>query len=258
MSIPIVFNDEYLNRTENKDLRKPGERYKLRCWHETGNSSGSPHRTLQWNLHTRSKTGQLIQSSYDVMIARDGEIWRYVDWTEWNSWSEGVSSWTVDGKLLTSGPLGRACLGIELDGANDGKQKATAAQIESAARFAIYTAETEGIPLDGDHDVTHAQIAPGRKTDPRGYAIDQVYEAIRSMQQLVTPDFGSLWGPYFSYFSESGIAAVWRDHAAVLQAAVSDETKDAKGRVWRLFERGAVSFDPITGGTEVYVPRGKS
>lgn len=256
MTIQIAFNDTYKDQTVNKDPRRPGERYRIRCWHETANGSGDPHSTLRWNLHERDpKTGQLIQSSYDVLIARDGEIWRYVDWKVWNSWSEGVSSWPVDGIVLASGPLGRVCLGIEIDGANDGKQKVTAAQIESAARFAIFTAETEGIPLDRKHDVTHAQIAPERKSDPRGYTINQIYEAVQSMQKASGPDYSVLWGNLVPYFEGSGIAAAWRDNAATLGRATSDETTDKAGTVWRLFSGGAVSYSPLTGKTVVYVPR---
>lgn len=248
--ITIVFNDEFLNQTENKDLRKPDDKYRLRCWHETGNSSGKPRNTLKWNLHERDpKTGRLIQSSYDVLIARDGELWRYVDWKKWNSWSEGLSSWTVDGTLLQSGALGRACLGIELDGANDGKQKATSAQIESAARFAIYTWETEAIPLDGDHDVTHAQIAPGRKSDPRGYTIQQVYEAIRGLQKTVEPDWAARWGTAYPYFAGSGIATAWRDAwrlGTELGPAVSDEMSISVGVV-RNFYNGFITYSPKAG-----------
>lgn len=201
----ITFNDDYINKTVNKDTRKPSEHYRLRCWHETANGSGNPHSTLKWNIGAEAK------SSYDVLIARDGEVWRYVDWRTWNSWSEGLSSWTLDGKLLTSTQLGRAALGIELDGANNGKMKATSAQIESAARFAIFTAETEGIPLDGDHDVTHAEIAPGRKTDPKGYTIKQIYEAIADIQKPPEPDWQREFGdvPFFpdSGFGQAFVAA---------------------------------------------------
>lgn len=66
-------------------------------------------------------------------------------------------------------------------------------------------------------------------------------------------DYSALWGHYFPYFAESGIAAKWRDHATVLGAAVSDETSDKEGRIWRLFHGGAVSY--LAGKTDVYLPR---
>lgn len=253
MTMSIAFNDQYLNATVNKDPREPGEKYRVRCWHETAGKSGNPHSTLRWNLHKRDpKTGRLIQSSYDVLIARDGEIWRYVDWKVWNSWSEGLSSWTVDGKLLQSGPLGRVCMGIELDGANDGKQKATDAQIESAARFAIFTAETEGIPLDGDHDVTHAQIAPGRKTDPRGYSLNDIFDEVARLQRPSEPDWRKEWyWPNWDLIQSFGIPTRWKEeHQAgrpLGKPLFPDERPRIDGRVDMTFEQGYITYSAREG-----------
>lgn len=80
---------------------------------------------------------------------------------------------------------------------------------------------------------------------------------IREYQALATQDLQSLWGTYWPYFAASGIAAAWRPHATTLGKATSDETKDAAGQVWRLFERGAISYDPKTSTTTVYLPGGK-
>jgi hypothetical protein len=254
MAVQITFNDQYLNQTVNKDKRVPGDDYRVRAWHETANGSGNPHNTLNWNLKAeqtvKGKTYK-VYSSYDVLIDRSGVIWRYVDWKVWNSWSEGVSEFTIDGKKYESGPLGRMCMGIELDGANDGIMKATEPQIEAAALFAIYTAETEGIPLDGKHDVTHAQIAPWRKTDPRGYTIAQVYAAIRDLQQGTAIDWQALWGDNYPYFAESGIAQRWRQEHLMgkgLGEAESDEYTLDDGRVVRLFDKGAIWWTPSAMG----------
>jgi hypothetical protein len=185
--VTISFNDQYLNLTVNKDTRVPGTPFLLRCWHETGNGSGDPHSTLKWNLKAfqviNGKTYTVL-SSYDFLIARDGEIFRYVDYHRYTSWSEGASRWTLDGTTYHNYALGTIALGIELDGANDGKQHATDDQLAAAARLSMFLWQTEGIALDGSHDVTHAQIAPGRKFDPRGYTIAQVLERARA---LLTP-----------------------------------------------------------------------
>lgn len=91
------------------------------------------------------------------------------------------------------------------------------------------------------------------KTCP-GTAINM--NAVRmEVKRRAAMDFSALWGTHYPYFHESGIAAKWRDHAAALGQAVSDETQDKEGRIWRLFSGGAVSY--LAGKTEVYLPKGK-
>lgn len=257
MTIPITFNDQYLNQTVNKDLRGPNEPYLIRCWHETANGSGDAHSTLKWNLKATQRVGTKtydVYSSYDVLVARDGTPYRYVDWNVWNSWSEGVSSAMINGTMYRDNLLGRRAFGIELDGPNNGI-KATSAQIETAARLVLFTEDTLHIPADGKHDFTHAQIAPNRKTDPQGYTVKEVLDAAAALRGTATPDYSALWGTHYPYFAESGIAGAWRDNAAALGPATSDETGDAEGKIWRLFRGGAVSWNPRTGKTVVYTPR---
>jgi hypothetical protein len=104
---------------------------------------------------------------------------------------------------------------------------------------------------------THRFIAlpKGRKSDPEGWSDTDFYAWRKGLFVPEEPDYSALWGIHYPYFAESGIAGAWRDNAAALGPATSDETGDAEGKIWRLFRGGAVSFNPGTGKTEVYVPR---
>lgn len=134
----------------------------------------------------------------------------------------------------------------------------TAAQIASLAyriqqRRTVYGTTKE-------HIDTHRAVAlPGpniRKHDPEGWADADFYKWRDGLFLPAGIDFSALWGSLVPYFEGSGIAAAWRDNAATLGRATSDETTDKAGTVWRLFSGGAVSYSPMTGKTVVYVPRG--
>lgn len=185
----IDWNDQYLNLTANKDARS-GVPILGRCWHETANGSGDPHQTLNWNLKPYQVVNgkkYTVLSSFDILVDRLGGAWRYVDWVVFNSWSEGESQATIDGKVYKDYALGLRLLGIELDGANDGKQKATEAQIDTSARIVLLTEETLHIPTDGKHDFTHAGIAPGRKSDPQGYNLLQIMQRVAELKKQGQP-----------------------------------------------------------------------
>lgn len=256
MTIPITFNDQYLNQTVNKDLRAPNEPYLARCWHETANGSGDAHSTLKWNLKaTQTVKGKTydVYSSYDILVARDGTAYRYVDWTTYNSWSEGVSSAVIDGKTYRDNLLGRRMLGIELDGPNNGTP-ATPAQIDTAARIVLLTSETLHIPGDGKHDFTHAQIAPNRKTDPKGYTVRQILvraaEIAMAANKPVEPDWPKLWGTAIPYINPTfGIPTAWRDSYRLgkpLGEAVTGELAITDYTV-QCFKDGYILYSPAHG-----------
>lgn len=260
--VKLVSDDSYLNKTENKDPRnKEGEEYLIHVWHETATGSHPPvaRNTLEWNLYrVNPKTGQKILSSYDSLIAWDGTFYRYVDWREWNSWAEGVSHATVDGVLYTSGgtpQLGRIALSTEIDGMNNGR-KASPAQIETAALVRILYEEMEGIPIDGKHDFTHAEIAPGRKTDPRGYTIREVMDEVMRLRRSV-PNWPLRWGNLAAYNPTYGIPTAWRrawDQGTVLGQAISHEYVHpmVPGVVRQDFQHGCILWTPQA--TEVCGP----
>lgn len=252
---PITFetDDSYLNKTENKDPRKPGEKYLFHCWHETASKSYPPvaKNTLNWNLHhTDPKTGQPINSSYDGLIGWDGTIYRYVDWNAYNSWAEGVSHVTVDGVLYTyngNPQLGRIFLSTELDGPNNGR-KVSPAQIESGAKWRIMLEEQSAIPIDGKHDYTHAEIAPGRKFDPRGYTIKEIMDEVVRLRQNV-PNWPGRWGPLAPYNPTFGIPTAWRkawNQGTELGKAISQEYVHpaVPGTVRQDFEHGCILWTP--------------
>ncbi len=241
----MKFNTEYLNRTVNTTPRPPSERYIAIIWHETQNGSGNPHSTLKWNL--AKKAG----SSYDFLIARDGEIFQYLDYHQYISWDSGESEWTIDGTHYRNWALNSVTLGVELDGPADGTP-ATDAQLDSAARLAVFLRDTENIPLDRAHHLTHAEIARKRttnkRTDPRGYTPEQVIA--RARVTLLDPDWPALWGPHARYNHSSGIAQKWRgEHQSgrTLGKAVTEEYTDALGRQVQVFEGGVILWAPSVG-----------
>lgn len=105
--------------------------------------------------------------------------------------------------------------------------------------------------------IGHYEISPiNRAHCPgTGCPFQTIAAAANGNTPAPTIDYTALWGQAFPYFSQSGIAQEWRRSAMVLGAAASDETKDAAQRVWRLFDRGAISYDPKTGECVSYFPR---
>jgi N-acetyl-anhydromuramyl-L-alanine amidase AmpD len=106
--------------------------------------------------------------------------------------------------------------------------------------------------IDKEHIVAHRWIAPDRRSDPTDWTNVALMAWIT---ELYVPDYATLWGDLVYYFVGSGIELAWRPLALELGKAVSTETGDAHGRVWRLFERGAISYEPKDGSTVVYQPR---
>lgn len=249
--VQLVTNDDYLNKTENKDPRKPGEKYLLHVWHETATKTHPPiaKSTLEWNL------ARSVASSYDGLIAWDGTYYRYVDWRVWNSWAEGVSHATVDGVLYTSAgspQLGRIALSTEIDGMNDG-HTASPAQIETAAKVAIMYEETEGIKIDTGHHFYHSQIAPGRKTDPRGYTMRDVFDEVARLRAFA-PNWPLRWGGLAHYDPTYGIPTAWRaawEQGHMLGKAISHEYVHPANNefVRQDFEFGVINWTP----TKTYV-----
>lgn len=165
----MTVDTSYSGATANKTLRSPTDRYVARCWHETGNGSGNPYQTLEYNLSSK------VESSYHYLIARDGTVFEYLAPDAYTAWHAGDSAMTIDGVSYTDWSLNVATVGIELDGANSGTP-CTAAQIDAAALLAIALRDELGIDLSGPYDVTHKQVAqpPGRKSDPRGATVAQI------------------------------------------------------------------------------------
>lgn len=160
------FDDQYLNKTPNKSQRGSIDA-ELVVWHETASPNPSnPHGTLQYNLRPN------VQSSYNYLIARDGTIYRYVDEVKYIAWHAGKNSRALG---YVNAQLNTRSIGVEIDGKNNG-EPITAAQRDAAIRLMRYFQSEYGIALDRDVHLHHKEVAPGYKSDPRGYSVDTLLQ----------------------------------------------------------------------------------
>lgn len=166
MTIPtILWNENWVDRTANKDGRDPADMPLGILLHETASPdpSSSPA-TLKYNL------SPLVRSSYHVLVGRDGVAWSYLTSAKYIAWHAGKGSWTLpSGRVLVDYDLNRFLVGVEADGANDGTPL-TSAQIQTLALLCIMYANRYGFPLLEGYITEHRKVAlpPGRKSDPRG------------------------------------------------------------------------------------------
>lgn len=116
---------------------------------------------LDWDAHPYFEEIRGMRVSAHVLIRRDGEVVQFVPFTR-RAWHAGESAFQ-----------GRTCcndfsIGIELEGEDETPY--TAAQYEKLA--AVTRAISAAYPaISGRKIAAHADIAPGRKTDP-GPAFD--------------------------------------------------------------------------------------
>lgn len=105
------------------------------------------------------------QASCHLHIRRDGSVTRMVD-DKRRAWHAGASSWPgiVD--------VNSESIGIEVSNRNDGKELYKDAQYRTVARLLLHYLP-QGIDRKGV--LSHAQVAPGRKTDPRGWNWDLMW-----------------------------------------------------------------------------------
>lgn len=105
--------------------------------------------TTSWVCNPKSEV------SYHSLIHRDGSLTRYVR-DERAAWACGKSRWQ-DVEWLN-----RWTLNLAFSNRHDGKEPLTRAQIDRAQR--ILDAWRSRYPVEAV--LTHAMIAPGRKSDP--------------------------------------------------------------------------------------------
>ena len=115
-----------------------------------------------------------VSSHY--VISKCGDIVALVDERE-QAWHAGMSFWR--GRT----DLNRYSIGIELENLTGvkgfvGQDPWTDMQYEAAAWLVTNMYSRRHIPLDRQHIVTHAEIAPRRKTDPIGFDIDGLMRRI--------------------------------------------------------------------------------
>lgn len=104
-------------------------------------------------------------ASYHYLIGRDGTLYQLVDESD-RAWHAGVSewngrrdlnSWSIGVGLTNRGP-------IDHDANKGGLEDFTSDQILVAANLVVDICHRHNIPWH--HILTHAQVSPGRKTDP--------------------------------------------------------------------------------------------
>ena len=148
----------------------------LRSWikprvvlfHHTGSASIAG--TVSWFLNLKSKV------SSDFVVGKDGRIIRMVP-KGWCGWHAGECTFNnkrrKDYNFLS--------YGIELVNRGDGIDPYPDVQLEAAAYCVrVIQQEAPTVTLLRRHE--DAAWPPGRKNDPRGLSIEEIYAAIRKYQ----------------------------------------------------------------------------
>ena len=113
-------------------------------------ASPSERATLDWICSPRSAV------SYHLLVHRDGTVTRCVP-DDRAAWACGVSAWDgVQG-------LNRHSLSIAFANRHDGKERLSDAQIDAMMRL---VQACKALHPTVEDVLTHAMIAPGRKSDP--------------------------------------------------------------------------------------------
>ncbi len=118
---------------------------------------------LSWITSATSKV------SYHVLVGRNGTIFACVN-PDRRAWHAGASS--LDGVS----DCNTFSVGVCLSNRNDGREPYPIAQRGAAADVCALLCAHYGIPVS--RIVTHAQVAPGRKTDPLGLDLDQFRDMV--------------------------------------------------------------------------------
>jgi hypothetical protein len=133
--------------------------------------AGEEARTLSWMQSPRS------QVSCHLLVSRSGEVTRLVG-DQQRAWHAGLSTWrgTSDVNSIT--------LGVEIANRNDGEPYPDAQYVRVAEVVAHYC--RQGLTLDDV--VGHADIAPGRRTDPFGWDWERFRTMVLDLLHGEDPD----------------------------------------------------------------------
>lgn len=177
-------NTSYLNKTPNKHARTEPAHLVGIVLHETAGFG-----TLEWNLKPD------VKASFNYLILQNGAIYHYVDETRFVAWHAGIrSAWTINGIRYSGADFNEYFVGIEVEGANDGTP-ITTAQRDSLIALLQHLNQRYTIPLDTAHCPEHAQIAPGYKTDAKGFSNAVILElATKTINRDVLPDLTVIGG----------------------------------------------------------------
>lgn len=113
--------------------------------------------------------------SYHYLVGRKGEVYQFVDEAQ-KSWHAGISEWP---DCTVSKSVNAHSVGVSF--ANDGAEAYKPVQYTAGAKLVADICQRHKIPAA--MIVTHAQVSPGRKSDPWkhfdwDYFIDRVKQAM--------------------------------------------------------------------------------
>jgi N-acetyl-anhydromuramyl-L-alanine amidase AmpD len=255
MSIDITFNNEFLNKTVCKSERenismkitsghvlenKPA----FALWHDTGSPNWTaPLGTLRYNLKANLQNGKMVSSSYDYLIDWYGIIWHYVEEEKFISYNAGDSKFQLGDKLFEDYDLNRYSVGIELDLPGKENILPSPAQIESAAKLAVYLMDRWDIPLNLNYHPGHKDVCVphGRKTDPTPDYRKQVLERAQTMIQTAQPKPINIDPRFAQSWSNSG--GLWKLNSLTPGYPIGSPWQDGI-YFYQRFERGIARLKP--------------
>lgn len=134
---------------------------------DDGNEGGS----LSWMRSPQS------QASCHLLVLRDGSVVRLVPDAR-RAWHAGAAVWrgVTDVNSIT--------LGIEVANRNDGREPYTDRQYARLAEIGAWYCREGLTPADF---VSHAEVAPGRKTDPLGFDWNRWRREVAAQTGLASP-----------------------------------------------------------------------
>jgi len=117
-------------------------------------TAGSAVGAIAWVMNPKSKV------SYHYLIDKKGQIYRHVA-DKHRAWHAGRSAWK------RKRDINDYSIGLALENKNDGKDIYPDVQTRSC--LSLIRTLMRKYKIDPDDVVRHADIAPGRKTDPKGF-----------------------------------------------------------------------------------------
>ena len=202
--------------------------------HSTAGRFPGDYNWLRNGGHPTDKNSAVSVHFY---ISKQGVISQMVKEGD-RAWHAGVSAWQIDG--IRREGLNHWSIGIELENANNGVDPYPKAQFDACIALVKYLASKYSVPRS--QVVTHYQISPGRKTDPRGFPWDRFLDE-------VFDNPWTAWGTEIP-LSEAQrgwlIPQTWLKHRNKLGAAVSNEQYLTSSTSAQVFERGLIVFNSTT------------
>ena len=117
-----------------------------------GDAGKSDAGTVSWIKAPESKV------SYHYLVGRDGEVYQFVDEAK-KAWHAGISDWP---DCTVSKSVNAYSIGVSF--ANDGTEAYKPVQYVAGAKLVSEILKRYG--LDHKAIVGHADVSPGRKSDP--------------------------------------------------------------------------------------------